>query len=159
MTKKDDDREIVVHIQGLGSFEGLPHRSTLIRWVETALRTSGEIGLRFVKEDEGRELNKNYRGKDYATNVLTFDYQTEPTVEADIVICVPVLKREAEEQNKTFKEHLAHLIIHGVLHALGYDHMNEKEAAEMEQHETDILFALGFQPPYPDRSYTPRELQ
>ena len=96
-------------------------------------------------------LNRTYRHKDYATNVLTFDYTQEPTVTADIVICVPVLERQAIEQNKEFRAHLAHLLIHAVLHAHGYDHLNEEEAEEMEARETEIMLSLKFPNPYSDR--------
>lgn len=123
------------------------------RWMQKALERDAMITVRFVDEEEGRQLNKQFRGIDRATNVLTFDYVHEPVVEADLVICVPVLQKESQEQNKSFKEHLAHLLIHGLLHAQGYDHDNERQARKMEQKETDILVSLGFLPPYPDRNY------
>lgn len=86
---------------------------------QRALENDAQITVRFVEEEEGRELNKTYRSKDYATNVLTFDYQIEPVVEADLVICVPVLEKESKDQNKTLEEHMAHLLVHGTLHAAG----------------------------------------
>ena len=92
-------------------------------------------------------LNAQYRKRDYATNVLTFDYSHDP-VEADIVICVPVIHREAAGQNKTFRAHLAHLLVHGVLHAQGWDHLTDEEAEEMEAEERRILASLGFDDPY-----------
>ncbi|EJX05387.1 protein belonging to Uncharacterized protein family UPF0054, partial [gut metagenome] len=116
-----------------------------------AIEKDTEITVRFVEEEEGRELNNTYRHKDYATNVLTFDYTRDPVVTADVVICVPVLERQAKEQNKEFKHHLAHLLIHAVLHAHGYDHLNEDEAEIMEARETEIMQSLKFPNPYSDR--------
>jgi probable rRNA maturation factor len=124
------------------------------RWVAHALRSKHEadqITLRIVGSAEGRELNRDYRGKakDYATNVLTFDYQREPFVAADIVLCAPVIAREAAEQGKASEAHWAHLIIHGILHAQGYEHeTNEGDALEMEALEVLLLGALGYPNPY-----------
>ena len=92
-------------VQNLAHFPQLPSRSKIQRWISRALENDAQITVRFVEEEEGRELNKTYRGKDYATNVLTFDYQVEPVVEADLVICVPVLEKESKDQNKTLEEH------------------------------------------------------
>lgn len=125
-------------------------RAQLRRWVQAALLAPAELTLRFVDADEGRALNREYRGKDYATNVLTFPYtesEDEPT-SADIVLCTDVLQREATEQRKALQEHAAHLVVHGVLHAQGYDHEDEEEATEMEQLEIEILARLGFANPY-----------
>ena len=119
--------------------------------MKKAIEKDTEITVRFVEEEEGRELNNTYRHKDYATNVLTFDYTQDPIVTADVVICVPVLERQAKEQNKEFKHHLAHLLIHSVLHAHGYDHQNEEEAEVMEARETEIMLSLKFPNPYSDR--------
>ncbi len=143
-------------LQRVCDFKELPSRSVMYRWMQRALERDAMITVRFVGEKEGHALNKQYRGIDRATNVLTFDYAHEPVAQADLVICVPVLHKECEQQNKGFKEHLAHLLIHGVLHAQGYDHANERQAKKMEQTETDILVSLGFLPPYPDRNYKPR---
>ena len=136
-------------------FDGAPeHRAALprhkvMRWVRHALALDAEITVRIVGEDEGRQLNRDYRQKDYATNVLTFDYAQEPVVSADLVLCAPVVAREAAEQNKTLEEHYAHLLVHGALHAQGWDHeTNEQDAQEMEAYETDILAGLGFADPY-----------
>ena len=131
----------------------LPSRSVIVRWINRSLEREANLAIRFVDTEEGRELNRSYRKKDYATNVLTFDYCHEPVVEADIVICVPVVVQQAKEQSKTFKEHLAHMVVHAVLHAQGYDHIEEEDAKVMEQLETDILTGLGFKVPYPDRDY------
>ncbi|RJG02135.1 rRNA maturation RNase YbeY [Noviherbaspirillum sedimenti] len=125
-------------------------RPQLRRWVQAALLAPAELTIRFVDADEGRTLNREYRGKDYATNVLTFPYtesEDEPT-RADIVLCSDVLQKEAAEQRKTLQEHAAHLVVHGVLHAQGYDHENDEDAAEMEQLEVEILARLGFANPY-----------
>ncbi|MCL4770352.1 MAG: rRNA maturation RNase YbeY, partial [Burkholderiaceae bacterium] len=108
-----------------------------------------EITVRIVGEDEGRQLNRDYRHKDYATNVLTFDYTQEPVVTADLVLCAPVVEREAREQNKSLEEHYAHLLVHGTLHAQGWDHeTSEADAQEMEAYETAILQELGYADPY-----------
>lgn len=128
----------------------------LQRWVEAALLGPAELSIRFVDAEEGRALNRQYRGKDYATNVLTFAYnegeelgEDDPT-QADIILCTDVLQREAEEQKKTVEEHAAHLVVHGVLHAQGYDHEHDEEAEEMEQFERDIMEVLGYPDPYSD---------
>lgn len=128
----------------------------LRKWVEAALLGPAELTIRIVDAEEGQALNKAYRGKDYATNVLTFAYNEEeelgeddPT-QADIVLCTDVLQREAEEQKKTVEEHAAHLVVHGVLHAQGWDHENDDDAEEMEQFERDIMEVLGYPDPYAD---------
>lgn len=142
---------IVLSTQNMSRFPGLPAKKTMQRWMSHACERPTEITVRFVDEQEGRELNSTYRHKDYATNVLTFNYTEEPVVTADVVICVPVLERQAAEQGKTFKEHLAHLLIHSVLHAHGYDHLEEAEAEEMETRETEIMLGLKFPDPYSDK--------
>ncbi|MDD2712621.1 MAG: rRNA maturation RNase YbeY [Simplicispira sp.] len=124
-------------------------RHQVARWIRHALALDAEITVRIVDEDEGRQLNREYRKKDYATNVLTFDYAQEPVVSADLVLCAPVVAREAREQNKTLQEHYAHLLVHGTLHAQGWDHeTSDEDAQEMEAYETDILRGLGFADPY-----------
>lgn len=138
----------------LVALKRLLSRPRVGRWVSHALvsaQADDEITLRIVGESEGRELNRSYRGKakDYATNVLTFDYQREPFLAADIVLCAPVITREAKSQGKTLEEHWAHLIIHGILHAQGYDHeTNERDALEMEALEVLLLQSLGYPNPY-----------
>ena len=131
-------------------------RQKIRRWVQAALLGPAELTIRFVDADEGRVLNRDYRSRDYATNVLTFAYNEgeeigadEPT-RADIILCTDVLEREAGEQKKTVEEHAAHLIVHGVLHAQGYDHENDDDADEMERFERDILATLGYRDPYAD---------
>ena len=124
-------------------------RSQVTRWIRHALSDDAEITVRIVDAEEGQALNREYRQKDYATNVLTFDYQQEPTVMADLVLCAPVVAREAQEQNKSLQEHYAHLLVHGTLHAQGWDHeTSEQDAEEMEAYETAIMQELGFEDPY-----------
>ncbi len=123
-------------------------RHRVSRWVRAALEHPGEITVRIVDAEEGRTLNRDYRQKDYATNVLTFDYQHEPVVMADLILCAPVVAQEAKEQGITLEAHYAHLLVHGTLHAQGFDHEEEDEAAAMEARETEILLALGFADPY-----------
>ena len=120
--------------------------------VLAAMFAPAELTLRFVAAQEGRTLNREFRGKDYATNVLTFAYSEDsegPTL-ADIVLCTDILLQEASDQHKTLADHAAHLIIHGVLHAQGYDHDNDDEAEEMEALETEILATLAIADPYAD---------
>jgi probable rRNA maturation factor len=119
------------------------------RWVGAALQRAAEIAVRVVGEEEGRALNRQYRGKDYPTNVLTFDYAREPMVMADLVLCGPVVQREAIQQRKMLKDHYAHLLVHGTLHAQGYDHeTSERDALEMEALEILLLASLGVGNPY-----------
>ena len=132
-------------------------RPKIRRWVQAALLAPAELTIRFVDAEEGRTLNRDYREKDYATNVLTFAYNEgeeladdEPT-RADIILCTDVLEKEAAEQQKSVEEHTAHLIVHGVLHAQGYDHLDDEEATEMEDLETEILAGLGIADPYADQ--------
>jgi len=131
-------------------------RPKIRRWVQAALFAPAELTIRFVDAEEGRTLNREYREKDYATNVLTFAYNEgedipdDAPTQADIILCTDVLEQEAAEQKKTVEEHTAHLIVHGVLHAQGYDHMDDEEAAEMEGIETEILAGLGYADPYAD---------
>ena len=130
--------------------EHLP-RHKVARWIKAALAVDGvdgEITVRIVGEDEGRALNRDFRQKDYATNVLTFDYAQEPVVTADLVICAPVIEREALEQGKAIDAHYAHMLVHGTLHAQGFDHEVDDEALAMEAQEREILAKLGFADPY-----------
>ncbi|WP_114809242.1 rRNA maturation RNase YbeY [Paraburkholderia kururiensis] len=125
-------------------------RATVANWVKAALFADAELTVRFVDAEEGRTLNRTYRGKDYATNVLTFAYaqsEADP-VTGDLILCCPVVEREAAEQGKPLAAHYAHLLVHGALHAQGYDHETDDEAEEMEGIETDIMNSLGFPDPY-----------
>jgi probable rRNA maturation factor len=127
-------------------------RHKVRRWIRHALVDAlpAEITVRIVGEEEGRQLNREVRGKDYATNVLTFDYAHEPVVVADLVLCAPVVAREAAEMKLPLADHYAHLLVHGTLHAQGFDHEEEDEAQAMEAKETEILLGLGLHDPYAD---------
>ncbi|GKT25736.1 rRNA maturation RNase YbeY [Acidovorax sp. SUPP3334] len=126
-------------------------RHAAARFIRHALSSDAEITVRIVDAEEGQALNREYRQKDYATNVLTFDYAQEPLVMADLVLCAPVVEREAREQNRDLRAHYAHLLVHGTLHAQGWDHETSAEDAdEMEAYETAILQELGFEDPYAD---------
>jgi probable rRNA maturation factor len=129
--------------------ERLPSRPRVRRWVRAAQELPVHATVRFVDADEGRALNRDYRGKDYATNVLSFVYESEPVVVGDLVVCLPVVEREAQEQGKPLMAHLAHLIVHGVLHLQGYDHeTGQRDAERMEAREREILARLGYPDPY-----------
>ena len=131
------------------SHKKLLAKARVTRWMRMALRRDAEITVRVVGAAEGRQLNHGYRHKDYATNVLTFDYATEPVVSADLVLCAPVVAKEAKEQGKTLEEHYAHLLVHGTLHAQGYEHeTNEVDALEMEALEVLLMEAMGYGNPY-----------
>jgi len=132
---------------------GLPGRAQLRLWAKAALAHDAQATLRIVDAEEGRQLNRDYRQKDYATNVLTFEYGPDETQDAapmtgDIVLCAPVVAREAAEQDKPLEAHYAHLVVHGMLHLQGYDHEDEAEAAVMEALETFVMMRLGFPDPY-----------
>jgi len=130
------------------SHRDLLPRHKVARWIRAGLEAPATITVRIVGEDEGRALNREYRHKDYATNVLTFDYVQEPEIEADLVLCAPVVEEEARKQKIDLVAHYAHLLVHGTLHAQGYDHEVDDEAACMEARETEVLAGLGFGDPY-----------
>ena len=125
----------------------IPSDAQLRRWARGALARPAQVTLRFVAEAEGRRLNREFRGKDYATNVLTFVYAAKPLA-GDVVICAPVVAREARAQGKAVRAHHAHLFVHGLLHLQGFDHERAGEAARMESRERAILARLGFPDPY-----------
>jgi len=128
--------------------EALP-RHKVARWVRAALEAPGQVTVRIVGEEEGRTLNREWRGKDYATNVLTFDYEHEPVVVADLVLCAAVVEREARRARKELSAHYAHLLVHGTLHAQGWDHeTGEEDAQAMEARESALMLGLGLADPY-----------
>lgn len=127
---------------------GIPSASQFRHWVRAALRVETSLAIRIVDEEEGRQLNSSYRGKDYATNVLTFPLTEQPLLMGDIVICAPVVAREAMEQGKPLVAHYAHMTVHGVLHLHGYDHEIDAQADLMEAMEVAALHKLGFANPY-----------
>ena len=134
-------------------FADASHRAVLprhkvARWIRAALDVPAEITVRVVGAEEGRALNRDYRQKDYATNVLTFDYSHAPLVLADLVLCAPVVAQEAQNLRLDVAHHYAHLLVHGTLHAQGYEHELDGEAARMEARETALLLELGFADPY-----------
>ena len=134
-------------------FADAAHRSLLprhrvARWLRAALSVPAELTVRIVGAEEGRELNRGFRGKDYATNVLTFEYTHAPVVHADLILCAPVVEREAGEQGLALEAHYAHLLVHGALHAQGFDHERAAEAKKMEARESAIVAGLGFADPY-----------
>ncbi len=145
-----------------GRHRALLSRRRVVKWLAAALQSPAEITVRVVGEEEGRALNLAYRQSDHATNVLTFDYQREPIVVADLVLCAPVVEREAQQQGTTLLAHYAHLVVHGALHAQGWDHeVDEASARAMEQREREILQTLGVSDPYAeapsqDRARVPR---
>ena len=145
--------ELTLSLQFGKLADAAPHRAALprhkvARWLRHALQTDAEITVRIVNAEEGQTLNRDYRQKDYATNVLTFDYTQEPLVTADLVLCAPVVAQEAKEQGKTLQEHYAHLLVHGALHAQGWDHDEDEDAQVMELRESEIMARLGFDNPY-----------
>ena len=140
--------KLALAVQYAGATQDVPTVAQFRKWAKQALRTDAEIALRVVDEDEGRMLNREYRGKDYATNVLTFPLADEPLLMGDIVLCAPVVAREAEAQQKPLLAHYAHLTVHGVLHLQGYDHETDAEAVQMENLETEIITQMGYADPY-----------
>jgi len=146
--------QLTLSLQFSDLSDAAPHRAALprhqvARWLRHALDADGEITVRIVDTEEGQALNRDYRQKDYATNVLTFDYAQEPVVLADLVLCAPVVAREAAAQGKTLQQHYAHLLVHGTLHAQGWDHeTSAADADAMEAREIEILAKLGLPNPY-----------
>lgn len=146
---KTPSPELSLSVQYVCKDEDLPSRPRIRRWVKAALERSAEVTIRFVDTEEGQALNKDYRHKDYATNVLSFPYETDPVVMGDLVVCLPVVQREAQEQGKPVDTHFAHMIVHGILHLHGYDHETSQEDADaMESKERTILARLGYPDPY-----------
>jgi probable rRNA maturation factor len=142
------DHKLSLSVQYASNAKNLPTRSQFRRWVKVALEQDVQIALRIVDEIEGRALNLSYRHKDYATNVLTFVYDDSAPLYGDVVICAPVVAREAKEQGKDLLAHYAHLTIHAALHLQGYDHEKKREAEKMEARETALLIKLRYPAPY-----------
>ena len=136
-----------ITIQVASKTAGIPSAAQLRKWTRAALDGDASLTLRIVNRAEAQRLNRDFRGKDYATNVLTFAYGTSP-VEADIVLCAQVVAREVREQGKSLAAHYAHLTVHGVLHAQGFDHEKPRDTKRMEARERAILSKLGFANPY-----------
>lgn len=136
-------------IQNVARHRAALPRHSVARWIRHALESDAEITVRIVDAEEGQALNRDYRNKDYATNVLTFDYTQAPLVTADLVLCAPVIAKEAQENKKTLAAHYAHLLVHGTLHAQGYDHeTSAADADAMEAREIAVLAGLGIKNPY-----------
>ena len=141
--------ELSLAVQYACQDAALPSRPQVRRWVRASCDRPAAVTVRFVDAEEGRTLNRDYRHKDYATNVLSFAYEAAPTVVGDLVICLPVVLREAAEQDKAVPAHFAHLIVHGMLHLLGYDHEGgAREAQRMELRERELRAGLGYPDPY-----------
>lgn len=148
---------IELELQIASDTKTLPHPAQIREWVSAALTghvDTAELTIRVVDEEESAELNERFRGKPGPTNVLSFPYAPMPGIASrilgDLVICAPLVEQQAEEQEKTLLAHWAHMVVHGTLHLLGYNHEFDEEAEEMEGIETDILVRLGFPPPYGD---------
>lgn len=141
-------RRLNLSVQYALPADGLPTRPQIRAWVRTAETGAAHVTVRFVGREEGLELNTQYRGKNYATNVLSFPYETDPILEGDLVLCWPVVADEAATQGISTEAHCAHLIVHGVLHLQGWDHETDAEAEEMEAEERTILAELGYPDPY-----------
>ena len=144
-----DQPKLSLAVQYVSTTANLPTRQQFRRWMQKALQQPVSLTLRLVDEVEGRELNHAYRSKDYATNVLTFVYDDLPDgIQGDVVICAPVVEKEAAEQGKSLISHYAHLTIHAALHLQGYDHENDVDAAEMEALESQLMLKLHYPDPY-----------
>ena len=150
-------KQLKLALQVASEASGLPSKAALKTWAAAALRPSvkqAEVTVRIVDAEEGQSLNREYRGKDYATNVLTFTFDDDmPEIAGlplmgDLVLCAPVVAKEAAEQGKTLEAHYCHLLVHGVLHLQGYDHLEDAEAEEMEDLEKQIVISLGYDDPY-----------
>ncbi|WP_390594978.1 rRNA maturation RNase YbeY [Simiduia litorea] len=154
----DESTPITVDVENASSAPNIPSQAQFERWVSAAVgdhQAEAEVSLMIADEAQGRSLNHEYRGKDYATNVLSFPADLPPELElpllGDLVICAPVVAREAVEQHKALEAHWAHMVVHGTLHLLGYDHIDDGEAEAMEALETQIITELGYSAPYADR--------
>ena len=141
--------ELLLSVQYPGGSRGAPGRPEVRRWVRASCAVPAEVAVRFVGSEEGQNLNRAYRGKDYATNVLSFPYENGDRVCGDLVLCREVVEREAREQGKQAEAHYAHMVVHGMLHLQGHDHETSgADAQRMEALEREILAALGYPDPY-----------
>ena len=140
--------QIKLSVQIASELANIPTKAQFKKWAKAALRVDTEVTIRIVDEHEGRALNSQFRGKDYATNVLTFPLAEEPHLMGDIVLCAPIVAAEAKAQNKSLEAHFAHLTVHGILHLHGYDHQIEEQADLMESIEVTTLQKLGYANPY-----------
>jgi len=141
---------LTLSVQYASNAADLPTRPHVRRWVRAALLDDATVTVRFVDAIEGRALNAEYRNRDYPTNVLTFVYDDESPRAGDVVLCAPVVRKEADEQGKSLAAHYAHLVVHGMLHLQGFDHQRPADAARMEAREIAILADLGMTNPYGD---------
>ncbi len=144
----DRQQELILTVQYVADKMGIPNRGLFRKWVRASLSKPAEVVIRIVDKQEGEALNHDFRGKDSATNVLTFVYDDDIPLLGDIVLCAPVIYNEAQQQGKDLTAHYAHLTIHGVLHLQGYDHIHDKDAVVMESLETEIITRLGYPDPY-----------
>jgi probable rRNA maturation factor len=146
---KSSPPELSLAVQYACNDARLPSRSQVRRWARAVLEKPMRVTVRFVAAAEGRRLNRDFRGKDYATNVLSFVYEDGAAATGDLVVCLPVVLREAKQQGKPAKAHLAHMIVHGMLHLQGYDHeTGQRDALRMEAREREILARFGIPDPY-----------
>ncbi len=148
---RDPPTLLTLSVQYAIANDSLPSRQRMRSWARAALLTDAQVTLRVVGGREGRALNRDFRGKDYATDVLTFAYPDIEPLSGDIVLCAPVIAREAREQRKSIEAHYAHLVVHGMLHLQGYDHENKNDARVMEALEAEIVVKLGYADPYETR--------
>ena len=137
-----------IAVQNASTARNVPTAARIRQWARAALGVNAKVTIRIVGQTEGRLLNRSYRRKDYATNVLTFVFRDHAPLEGDLALCAPVITREARAQRKTVAAHYAHMIVHGLLHLQGYDHENDKDAAVMEKRERTLLARFGYPDPY-----------
>ncbi len=145
-----------ITVQCAATARNVPSAARIRQWARAALVDDADVTIRIVGQAEGRLLNRSYRSRDYATNVLTFVFRDTPPLEGDIALCAPVITREARAQRKTVSAHYAHMVVHGLLHLQGYDHENARDAAEMERRERTLLARFGYPDPYRPPAATAR---
>jgi len=144
----DRHRAPRIDVQCVTSARNVPPPARIRQWARAALSGDARVTIRIVGSAEGRLLNRSYRKRDYATNVLTFVFRERPPYEGDIALCAPVITREARAQRKTVAAHYAHMVMHGLLHLQGYDHENDTDAVKMERREKTLLARFGYPDPY-----------